>query len=54
MKTVPLMAIGWAVEQYQNWNVAILAFAALFAGDAVCWAILNPKRPLFEDDDDAR
>lgn len=48
------VAIGWAVEQYQNWNVAILAFAALFAGDAVCWAILNPKRPLFEEDDDAR
>jgi MFS family permease len=46
------LAIGWAVDQYQNWNVAILGFAALFAGDAVCWATLNPKRPLFEDDDD--
>jgi MFS family permease len=48
------VAIGWAVDRYHNWNVAILGFAALFVGDAICWAILNPKRPLFEDDDDAR
>jgi MFS family permease len=48
------VVIGWAVDRYHNWDVAILGFAALFAGDAVCWAILNPKRPLFEDDDDAR
>jgi MFS family permease len=48
------VAIGWAADRYHNWDVAILAFAGLFAGDAVCWAILNPKRPLFEDDDDAR
>src|SRR5262249_55392063 len=48
------LVIGWGVDQYHNWNAAILGFAALFAGDAVCWATLNPKRPLFEDDDDAR
>lgn len=42
-------AIGWAVARTGSWDVAILGFAALFAVDAVLWALLNPKRPLFED-----
>lgn len=43
------LAIGWAVAQTGSWSIAILAFATLFALDAILWALLNPKRPLFED-----
>ena len=34
-----------------NWDLVLPLFAAIFAADAVCWALLNPKRPLFEDAD---
>jgi MFS family permease len=43
--------VGWAVDRTGSWDVAILGFAGLFAADAVLWALLNPKRPLFEDDE---
>lgn len=41
--------VGWAVQRTGSWDVAILAFAGLFAADAGLWAVLNPKGPLFED-----
>jgi sugar phosphate permease len=36
-------------ERTGNWDSALFAFAGIFAIDAVCWALLNPKGPLFED-----
>lgn len=38
---------GWMVDQTGNWNLILYFFAAIMAVDAVCWAILNPKEPLF-------
>ena len=49
--------VGWLVqkgehgERSPNWDLVLPLFAAIFAIDAVCWALLNPKRPLFEDAD---
>jgi sugar phosphate permease len=49
--------VGWLVqkgehgERSPNWDLILPLFAAIFAIDAVCWALLNPKRPLFEDAD---
>lgn len=48
------MVVGWYVGSGGDWNFVLLAFAVLFAVDALLWALLNPKRPLFEDDYDAR
>lgn len=45
---------GWLVSYTGNWNVIIFLFAAVMAVDAACWAILNPKAPLFGDSDDSR
>ncbi len=42
-------AVGLLVTGSGNWNFAILLFAGLFAGSAVCWAFLNPKGTLFEE-----
>jgi nitrate/nitrite transporter NarK len=47
------IAVGWIVVVTGNWNLALLLFASLFAADAVCWALLNPKGTLFDDTDDA-
>jgi nitrate/nitrite transporter NarK len=43
-------AVGWLVAATGNWNLALLLFAGLFAIDAVCWAMLNPKGTLFGGD----
>jgi MFS family permease len=41
--------VGRLVGQTGNWNLTLLLFAGLFAGSAVCWALLNPKGTLFEE-----
>jgi MFS family permease len=41
---------GWLVARTGNWNIMLFFFAAIMAVDAVCWAILNPRQPLFTDD----
>jgi MFS family permease len=46
--------VGLYVSQGGDWNTVLLFFAVLFAIDALLWALLNPKRPLFEDNYDAR
>lgn len=43
------LAIGWLVERTGNWDLVLFIFAGIFAVDAVCWALLNPKGPLFEE-----
>jgi nitrate/nitrite transporter NarK len=43
--------IGWLVDRTGSWNFVLPLFAALFTIDAVCWALMNPKRPLFENDE---
>ncbi len=48
------MIVGWYVAQGGDWNFVLLAFAMLFAVDALLWALLNPRQPLFEDVYDAR
>lgn len=44
------VTIGWLVAATGNWNTALFAFAGLMAVDAVCWALLNPRGTLFEDE----
>jgi nitrate/nitrite transporter NarK len=42
-------AVGSLKERTGSWNVAMFVIAGVFAVDAVCWALLNPKGPLFTD-----
>ena len=42
---------GWMVERFRNWELMLFFFAAIMAIDAICWAFLNPQRPLFSDSD---
>jgi nitrate/nitrite transporter NarK len=45
---------GSLKEHTGSWNTALFMFAGIFALDAVCWALLNPPGPLFEEHDEAR
>ncbi|MFM7924628.1 MAG: MFS transporter, partial [Planctomycetaceae bacterium] len=38
---------GWLAGRFSNWNLMILLFCGIMAVDAVCWALLNPRAPLF-------
>jgi nitrate/nitrite transporter NarK len=40
-------AVGWLVRETGNWDLVLFIFAGIFAVDAICWALLNPKGPLF-------
>jgi MFS family permease len=44
---------GWLIDRTGNWNLLLLLFAGIMALDAVCWAFLNPRGTLFEDDQTA-
>ncbi len=40
-------AVGALKQRTDSWDAAIYAIAAVCVIDAVCWALLNPKEPLF-------
>lgn len=42
-------AVGWLVAVAGDWNLPVLLVAALYAGNAVCWVLINPKGPLFKE-----
>jgi len=44
------LAIGWLVKRSGSWNMVLFIFAGIFAADAILWAMLNPKGPLFEEE----
>jgi MFS family permease len=44
------VVVGWFVQRSGNWNMMLFVFAGIFVVDAVCWAVLNPKQPLFPED----
>jgi sugar phosphate permease len=45
------LAVGFLVKETRRWDLVLPLFAAIFAIDAICWALLNPSRPLFEESD---
>jgi MFS family permease len=44
------IVVGGIVTATKNWNYALLLFVALFGLSAVCWAVLNPKGTLFDEE----
>ncbi|MFM8931423.1 MAG: MFS transporter, partial [Gemmataceae bacterium] len=40
---------GRLVDWTGSWNLILFLFAGIMAIDAICWAFLNPKEPLFPD-----
>jgi MFS family permease len=45
-------AVGTLIDTTGDWNLVLYLFAGILAIDALCWALLNPRHPLFQDDDE--
>jgi MFS family permease len=43
---------GWLVARTNDWNLILFLFAGVMAIDAVCWVLMNPKGPLFGDENE--
>jgi MFS family permease len=48
------LAAGSLAERTKSWDSAVFLIAGIFAIDAICWALLNPQGPLFEDVHESR
>jgi predicted MFS family arabinose efflux permease len=42
--------VGTLINTTGDWNLVLYLFAGILALDAIFWALLNPRRPLFQDD----
>jgi sugar phosphate permease len=45
-------AVGTLIDTTGDWNLVLYLFAGILALDALIWALLNPRHPLFQDDDE--
>jgi MFS family permease len=46
------LIIGKWIQMGNNWSFALFLFAGIFAIDAVIWALLNPKKSLFDTEEE--
>lgn len=44
--------VGAIIHSTGNWNLILYLFAGVLALDAIIWAFLNPRQPLFQDNDE--
>jgi len=43
------LVVGYSVEWFNNWDFPIYMLATMFAGGAVCWLLIDPHKPVFEE-----
>jgi MFS family permease len=43
------LGVGILVTRFGRWDLVLFLFAAIFAADAVLWALLNPRGPFAEE-----
>jgi MFS family permease len=46
------LVVGSLITTTGNWDLVLYLFAGILAIDAFLWVLLNPRRPLFQDDDE--
>ena len=44
------LVVGYSVEWFNNWDFPIYMLASMFLGGAVCWLLIDPHQPVFEDE----
>jgi MFS family permease len=44
------LVVGYSVEWFNNWDMPIYMLAFMFLGGAVCWLLIDPHKPVFEDE----
>src|SRR5262249_14945457 len=47
-------AVGTLIGATGDWDLVLYLFAGVLALDALLWALLNPRPPLFQNDHDPR
>jgi len=43
------LIVAYSVQWFGNWNLPLYLMGALFLVGAVCWTIVDPKRPVFDE-----
>jgi MFS family permease len=46
---IPLV-VGYSVEWFNNWDFPIYMLAFMFLGGAVCWLLIDPYKPVFDEE----
>jgi hypothetical protein len=41
--------VAYSVKWFNNWNLPLYVMGALFLVGALCWAVIDPKRPVFDE-----
>lgn len=41
--------VAYSVKWFNNWNLPLYVMGALFLVGALCWAIIDPKQPVFDE-----
>jgi len=44
------LVVGYSVEWFNNWDFPIYMLAFMFLGGAVCWLLIDPYKPVFEEE----
>jgi hypothetical protein len=39
--------VGYSLTWFDNWNVPFYLLAGLYVMGALCWAFIDPKKPVF-------
>jgi MFS family permease len=43
------LVVGYSVEWFNNWDFPIYMLACMFLGGAVCWLLIDPHKPVFDE-----
>ena len=46
---IPLV-VGYSVQWFNNWDIPIYMLACMFLGGTFCWLLIDPDKPVFDDD----
>lgn len=41
------LIVAYSVEWFANWDLPLFVMGGLFLVGAVCWMIIDPRRPVF-------
>ena len=43
------LIVAYSVQWFHSWNVPLYLMGVLFMVGAVCWGIVDPQQPIFEE-----
>jgi nitrate/nitrite transporter NarK len=43
------LIVAYSVQWFGNWNLPLYLMGALFLVGAVCWIVVDPNRPIFDE-----